>query len=47
MSWVFDGAFVNKELGFTLRVGGKKSAITDKRNWDGYIVDGIERRIGP
>ena len=47
MSWVFDGASVNKEIGFTLMVGEKKSAITDKRNWDGYIVDSIERRIGP
>ncbi|MDY3994446.1 MAG: DNA cytosine methyltransferase [Candidatus Onthovivens sp.] len=47
MSWVFDGATVNKEIGFTLRVGGKSSPITDRRNWDGYIVDGKERRIGP
>lgn len=31
ISWVFDGASVNKEIGFTLRVGGKKSAITDKK----------------
>ena len=47
MSWVFDGATVNKEIGFTLRVGGKSSPITDRRNWDGYIVDGKERRVGP
>ena len=47
MSWVFDGAEVNKEIGFTLRVGGKGSPIDDRRNWDGYIVNGIERRIGP
>lgn len=47
MSWVFDGAVVNKEIGFTLRVGGKNSPINDRRNWDGYIVDGKERRIGP
>lgn len=47
MSYVFDGAKVNKEIGFTLRVGGKGSAIDDRRNWDGYIVDGIERRITP
>ncbi|WP_371246014.1 DNA cytosine methyltransferase [Mycoplasmopsis agassizii] len=47
MSWVFDGASVNKKIGFTLRVGGKSSAITDRRNWDGYIVDGKERRITP
>ena len=47
MSWVFDGAKVNKEIGFTLRVGGKSSPINDRRNWDGYIVDGKERRISP
>ncbi len=47
MNWVFDGAVVNKEIGFTLRVGGKNSPINDRRNWDGYIVDGKERRIGP
>jgi DNA (cytosine-5)-methyltransferase 1 len=47
MSYVFDGAKINKEIGFTLRVGGKGSAITDRRNWDGYIVNGQERRIGP
>lgn len=47
MSFVFDGAKVNKKIGFTLRVGGKGSLITDRRNWDGYIVDGQERRIGP
>ena len=47
MSYVFDGATVNKEVGFTLRVGGKGSSLTDRRNWDGYIVDGQERRIGP
>lgn len=47
MSWVFDGAEVNKKIGFTLRVGGKGSPINDRRNWDGYIVDGQERRVSP
>lgn len=47
MSWVFDGANVNKKIGFTLRVGGKSSPINDRRNWDGYIVNGVERRITP
>lgn len=47
MSYVFDGAEVNKKIGFTLRVGGKGSAINDRRNWDGYIVNGQEKRIGP
>lgn len=45
MSCVFDGANVNKEIGYTLRVGGKHSALNDRRNWDGYLVDGKERRI--
>ena len=47
MSWVFDGGHVDKNIGFTLRVGGKGSPISDRRNWDGYIVDGVERRITP
>jgi DNA (cytosine-5)-methyltransferase 1 len=45
MKDVFDGSDVNREIGFTLRVGGKASGVTDRRNWDGYIVDGKERRI--
>ena len=47
MSDIFDGADVNKRIGFTLRVGGKNSDINDRRNWDGYIVDGKVRRIKP
>lgn len=47
MSWVFNGATLNKEIGYTLRVGGKCSPIPDRRNLDGYIVDGKERPIGP
>ena len=47
MSDVFGGAKVNKEIGFTLRVGGKGSKITDRRNWDSYLVDGIVKRITP
>jgi len=46
MSDIFDG-FVSTDLngkkerkiGFTLRVGGGKSPINDRRNWDGYIVN--------
>ena len=45
MSDVFGGAKVNKEIVFTLRVGGKGSSITDRRNWDSYMVDGKVRRI--
>ena len=35
----------NKEIGYTLRVGGARSPINDRRNWDGYIVDGKIRRL--
>ncbi len=44
MSDVF-GAPVSRQIGFTLRVGGKHSGINDRRNWDGYLVDGQVRRI--
>ena len=54
MSDIF-GKFVAKELnsnderkvGFTLRVGGGKSPIQDKRNWDGYIVNNKIVRLKP
>lgn len=36
---------VDRDIGFTLRVGGKRSPIDDRRNWDGYIVDGQVRRL--
>lgn len=46
MDDVFEGK-VNREIGFTLRVGGRGSGIEDRRNWDTYIVDGVIRRISP
>lgn len=46
MSDVF-GAPTSKTIGYTLRVGGKHSGIDDRRNWDGYLVNGEVRRIGP
>jgi len=46
MSDVMKG-HVDREIGFTLRVGGKKSPISDRRNWDGYVVDGEVRRLSP
>ena len=46
MSDVFQ-ADCTREIGFTLRVGGRGSAITDRRNWDGYIVNGKEVRLSP
>jgi DNA (cytosine-5)-methyltransferase 1 len=45
MNEIFGGV-VNKTIGYTLRVGGKKSPLSDRRNWDGYLVDGVEKRIG-
>lgn len=38
---------VEREVGYTLRVGGRGSGVTDRRNWDCYIVDGVERRLTP
>ncbi len=45
MSDIFEGK-VEREIGFTLRVGGRGSGINDRRNWDCYIVDGEEKRLG-
>ncbi|MCE9628699.1 MAG: DNA cytosine methyltransferase [Candidatus Vogelbacteria bacterium] len=41
------GGKCSREVGFTLRVGGRGSKITDRRNWDSYIVDGKVRRLSP
>ena len=46
MSDIFGGN-VDRKIGFTLRVGGRHSAITDRRNWDTYLVDGKIRRLSP
>lgn len=46
MSDVFGGK-AEKEVGFTLRVGGRGSNISDRRNWDAYMVDGQVRRLSP
>jgi DNA (cytosine-5)-methyltransferase 1 len=53
MSDVFGGERVTnldgteRLIGYTLRVGGKASPIDDRRNWDGYIVNGQIRRLNP
>jgi len=47
MKDVFDGKEINKDIGFTLRVGGKGSNINDRRNWDSYLVNGEVKRITP
>ena len=41
------GGKVDREIGLTLRVGGKSSPINDRRNWDGYLVNGKPRRLTP
>lgn len=46
MSDIF-GGHVDRKIGFTLRVGGRHSNITDRRNWDTYLVDGEIKRLGP
>ena len=44
MSDVWDGV-CSREIGFTLRVGGRGSDISDRRNWDSYLVDGEVRQL--
>ena len=44
MSEVMDGK-VDRDIGYTLRVGGRASGIDDRRNWDGYRVDGKVRQL--
>ena len=39
------GGECNKTIGYTLRVGGRRSGLNDRRNWDTYLVDGEERVI--
>lgn len=46
MSDVWEGS-CSREIGFTLRVGGRGSSIDDRRNWDSYLVNGKVCRLGP
>ncbi|MFN3489147.1 MAG: HpaII family restriction endonuclease [Emticicia sp.] len=39
------GGKCTRDIGFTIRVGGRGSDITDRRNWDNYSVDGELRRL--
>ena len=41
------GGVCSREIGFTLRVGGRGSDINDRRNWDAYIVDGQVKKLMP
>ena len=39
------GGNCSRDIGFTLRVGGRGSNINDRRNWDSYLVDGEVKRL--
>lgn len=39
------GGICSREIGFTLRVGGRGSPINDRRNWDSYLVDEEVRQL--
>ncbi len=39
------GGKCTRDIGFTIRVGGRGSEITDRRNWDNYNVDGQLKRL--
>ncbi len=39
------GGKCTREIGFTIRVGGRGSDITDRRNWDNYSVNGQLKRL--
>lgn len=39
------GGDCSREIGYTLRVGGRGSGIKDRRNWDAYLVDGKIKRL--
>lgn len=41
------GGQCNKDIGYTLRVGGRGSGLHDRRNWDTYLVNGREKRLTP
>ncbi|MGY6530020.1 MAG: HpaII family restriction endonuclease [Cyanobacterium sp.] len=41
------GGKCSREIGFTLRVGGRGSNINDRRNWDSYLVDGEIKQLMP
>ncbi|NTW26869.1 MAG: DNA cytosine methyltransferase [Candidatus Moranbacteria bacterium] len=39
------GGKCSREVGFTLRCGGRGSDIKDRRNWDSYLVDDKVKRL--
>ncbi len=44
MSDVWEGK-CSREIGYTLRVGGRGSKINDRHNWDAYLVDGVVKQL--
>lgn len=44
MSDIFDGS-CDKDVGYSLRVGGRNSGLGNRHNWDSYLVNGKERKI--
>jgi DNA (cytosine-5)-methyltransferase 1 len=41
------GGTCPKTVGYTLRVGGRGSGLSDRRNWDTYLVNGEIKRLSP
>jgi DNA (cytosine-5)-methyltransferase 1 len=41
------GGVVEREFGFTVRIGGRRSGINNRYNWDSYKVNGEVRYITP
>lgn len=41
----FMGRQFAKDVAYTIRCGGRHSALSDRHNWDGYIVDGSPYRL--
>lgn len=39
------GGNCSREIGYTLRVGGRGSKINDRHNWDAYLVDGVVKQL--
>ena len=47
MKHIWKSKKCDKKIGYSIRVGGKSSPMGDKRNWDGYLVDGKIKRLTP
>lgn len=41
------GGSVDREYGFTVRIGGRRSGINNRYNWDAYRVNNVVRYITP